>query len=291
MKTSAFYTFWGMFAILLWASLAYLTLLTHALPPFEWLALTFGLATFIFAMGLLRKKRVSVVLSAFNVKALFFSSGGIFIYHALYFLALKLSPPAEASLILYLWPLLIVLFTGLLPQGHLTIWHVIGTVMGFSGAGFLVLGEEDHFSFEMQNALGYGIALLGAFVWSGYSVLNRRFREGPPEAMVFTLGFCAVLALIISLLYENMLWPTPKEWLGLIGLALGPMGLAFFAWDLGTKKGSIRLLGIAAYFTPLLSTLLLILLGKAEPNWFLGLACLLITLGALIASWGERKPG
>ena len=37
--------------------------------------------------------------------------GGLFGYHALYFAALQLAPPAEANLVNYLWPLLIVLLS------------------------------------------------------------------------------------------------------------------------------------------------------------------------------------
>jgi drug/metabolite transporter (DMT)-like permease len=40
--------------------------------------------------------------------------------------------------------------------------------------------------------------------------------------------------------------------------------VAFFAWDIGMKRGDIRLLGAASYITPLLSTLLLILCGYAK---------------------------
>ena len=36
---------------------------------------------------------------------------------------------------------------------------------------------------------------------------------------------------------------------------LGPVGLAFYVWDIGMKHGDIRLLGIASYAAPVLSTL------------------------------------
>ena len=43
------------------------------------------------------------------------ASLGLFGYHALYFTALRNAPPVEAGLIAYLWPLLIVVFSALLP--------------------------------------------------------------------------------------------------------------------------------------------------------------------------------
>src|SRR3546814_12691751 len=41
--------------------------------------------------------------------------GGLFGYHFFYFVALGNAPAVDASLIAYLWPLLIVIFSALLP--------------------------------------------------------------------------------------------------------------------------------------------------------------------------------
>jgi drug/metabolite transporter (DMT)-like permease len=66
--------------------------------------------------------------------------------------------------------------------------------------------------------------------------------------------------------------------------------LSFFTWDYGVKHGNIQILGVLSYLAPLLSTVLLVLAGKAEPSWTLALACLLIVGGALLAS-GVVRPG
>jgi hypothetical protein len=58
------------------------------------------------------------------------------------------------------------------------------------------------------------------------------------------------------------------------------------------KHGHIRALGGFSYATPLLSTLLLILAGRAAATLTVGLACLLIVGGALLASrelWTLRR--
>ncbi len=65
---------------------------------------------------------------------------------------------------------------------------------------------------------------------------------------------------------------------------LGPVGLAFQAWDHGTKHGDLRLLGVLAYLTPVLSTLWLVLAGRAEAGVTLALACALMAGGAWLAS-------
>ena len=55
------------------------------------------------------------------------------------------------------------------------------------------------------------------------------------------------------------------QWLAVLGLGLMPVGAAFYAWDIGVKRGNIQVLGAASYAAPLLSTLVLIAAGFAEP--------------------------
>ena len=68
--------------------------------------------------------------------------GGLFGYHALYFLALRFAPPAEAGLLNYLWPLLIVLFSSLLPGERLAPHHIIGALLGLAGTVLLFAGNR-----------------------------------------------------------------------------------------------------------------------------------------------------
>ena len=55
------------------------------------------------------------------------------------------------------------------------------------------------------------------------------------------------------------------------------------------KRGDIRFLGVASYATPVLSTLLLVAAGYAEPSLTLALACGLIVAGALVATLTPKK--
>lgn len=270
----------GATTILNWALLAALTQLAGPVPPFLLTALAFAIAFACFALWLgIRGESLLAPLYQ-PPRVWLMGVAGLFGYHALYFVAQQNAPPANAGLISYLWPLLIVIFVALLPGERLRIIHVIGGLLGFAGAALLVGGDAS----RGGSALGYGAAFACAFVWSGYSVLSRA-AKGVPTAAVG--GFClatAVLALICHLLFEPTRLPQGIGWLGVIGLGLGPVGSAFFTWDVGVKHGDLRLLGLLAYFTPLLSTLVLIATGYAEPTPLLALAALLITAGMLVGS-------
>ena len=276
----------GFTAILLWSALALLTALSGEAPPFEMAALTFaigGVCGLVFAAA---RGRLSALIQPWRVWAV--GIGGLFGYHALYFAALRRAPPADASLIAYLWPLLIVLFSALLPGERLKPRHVAGALMGFAGAATLFLGKGASGAAAAPGALaGFGLALACAFVWSGYSVLSRSLKGTPTEAVA---GFClvtAALAAVCHALFESTVVPQNfAQWAAIVGLGLGPVGLAFYVWDYGVKHGDIRLLGVAAYAAPVLSTLILVAAGVAPATPALGIACALIVGGAVVATRG-----
>ena len=213
---------------------------------------------------------------------------GLFGYHFFYFIALKNAPAIEASLIAYLWPLLIVLFSAWLPDERLSWFHVVGAIAGFAGAGLLVT-KGQALTLSTQYSLGYGAALVCALTWSSYSVLSRRWGTIPTHAVG---GFCivtAVLAWGCHFAFEQTSLPVGQEWLAILGLGLGPVGLAFYTWDYGVKHGDIKVLGALSYAAPLLSTLLLIACGLADASWRVVAACLLIVGGAVLATGRFRE--
>jgi drug/metabolite transporter (DMT)-like permease len=280
----------GFLAVLLWSALALLTAASGEVPPFELAALTFAIGGALGLVVAAARGRLGAVIQPWPVWLV--GVGGLFGYHALYFAALRRAPPAEASLIAYLWPLLIVLFSALLPGERLGVRHVLGAALGLAGAAALFLGKADGPLFAgvaPSTLLGYGLALCCAFVWSGYSLASRRLKATPTEAVA---GFClatAALAAFCHLAFETTIVPAdPEQWLAILGLGLGPVGLAFYVWDYGVKNGDIRLLGVAAYAAPALSTLILVIAGFAPATPSLALACGLIVAGAAIASFTPK---
>ncbi len=276
----------GLGAILLWSVLALLTASAGAIPPFELAALTFAIGGGLGLVYAASRGRLAALIQPWPVWMV--GIGGLFGYHALYFAALNRAPPAEASLIAYLWPLLIVLFSALLPGERLKARHLVGAALGFAGAATLFVGKAGGFSasaIDPRVLSGYALALACAFVWSSYSVLSRRLKAAPTEAVA---GFCVVTAALAALChfaFEATIAPAGAEqWAAIVGLGLGPVGLAFYVWDFGVKHGDIRLLGVAAYAAPVLSTLILVAAGFAPATLSLALACALIVGGAVVAT-------
>lgn len=276
-------TLTGFAAVFMWSFLSLLTVASGAMPPFQLAAITFGIGGMIGVASWAARPKAARALKQPPVVWLL-GVGGLFGYHALYFAALRLAPPAEAQLFNYLWPLLIVLFSAFLPNEKLKSHHILGVLLGLAGTLLLIAGMRG-VEIKHEYILGYACALGAAFAWSGYSVLSRPFRNVPSDAVA---GFClssSALSLVCHFMFEQTVWPSSAlQWLAILALGIFPLGLAFYAWDRGVKFGDIRALGAASYAAPLLSTIFLVLAGYAEPSWSLGLAAILISLGGVVAA-------
>ncbi len=273
----------GFVAIFLWSFLALFTVGTSPVPPLQLNAICFAIGGSIGLIwawktgGFSSLKDVSWVVYAFG-------TAGLFGYHFLYFSALRNAPAAQAGLIAYLWPILIVLFSGLLPGEKLRRGHILGASISFAGAALVVLGGAT--GFDPAFATGYALAAGCALTWSGYSVISRKFAATPTISVAVFCILSAALSVFGHLVLEETIWPATKlGWASIIALGTGPVGLAFYVWDIGVKKGDIQLLGVASYAAPLLSTLALVAAGISEPRWPLLLAAVLISGGAF---WAAR---
>ncbi len=276
----------GFSAVLLWSLLALLTVGSAPTPPLLLNAIAFSIGG---ALGLIWTAATGQLagLARVPLRVHAFGALGLFGYHALYFSALRLAPAAEAGLIAYLWPLLIVLFSGLLPGERLRSGHLIGATAAFAGAALVIAGGGG--GFRVAYLAGYALAFLCALTWSGYSVLSRRLGHIPTSSVTVFCLATAAASWGLHFAFEETVWPPGLPgWAAAIGLGLGPVGAAFYVWDIGVKHGDIQMLGTASYAAPLLSTLILVGAGIAAPSWALAAAALLIAGGAIIAARAAR---
>src|SRR5437016_12242808 len=194
----------GFAAVLMWSLLSLFTVASGTVPPFQLAAMTFaigggiGAATWLFRPGAATALKQPGEVWALGV-------GGLFGYHALFFLALRLAPPAEAQLVNYLWPILIVLLSAFLPREHLRLYHFAGALIAL--AGTVLLFAARGITFAQDYLPGFAAAFVAAFTWAIYSVASRRFAAVPTDAVA---GFClatSVLAAICHVLFEPTQWP------------------------------------------------------------------------------------
>jgi len=273
----------GFTAVLMWALLALMTAASGKVPPFQLAAMTFligglmGAVTWPFRKGAMASLRQGWQVWLVGV-------AGLFGYHFVYFSAIRAAPPVEVSLIAYLWPLFLVVFSAFLPGERLRLHHVIGVLLGLLGA-VVIITRGKGLSLAEGFTAGHALAFACSLIWSGSSVLSRRFGQVSTDVVA---GFCLITALLSALchmIFETTVWPADAvQWAAVVGLGLLPVGAAFYTWDCGVKHGDIMVLGAASYASPLLSTLVLVVAGFAPFTWPVLVACLLITLGAVVAA-------
>ena len=267
-------------SILLWSFLAFLSAQLRILPPFLIVGIAFCISGLV---GLAQVRTWRVPWKTFLVGV-----GGLFGYHALYFSAFRHAPAVEANLINYLWPLLIVVLSPIFLKGYpLRLHHLAGASLGLLGAGLIVTGGR--FSLDLSHLSGYLFAGGAAVTWAVYSLLTKRL---PPFSSGAVGGFCLTTGVLSLGLYALTGQRVPLQqliqdgnWLMLLLIGIGPMGLAFFAWDAALKRGDPRVIGALSYLTPLTSTLILVALGGNRLSGTSALAMLLIVTGAVLGSW------
>jgi drug/metabolite transporter (DMT)-like permease len=265
-------------AIALWATLASLSVSLRHVPPFLLTGLALVIGS-IPAWPLLRQWRVPLGTLALGVY-------GLFGFHFLLFIALRLAPPVEANLVNYLWPLLMVVLAPLvLREMKLRAAHLLAALTGFAGAAIAILGGGTS---SGTWSWGYLPALGSAFIWATYSLGTRRVAAFPTAA----IGLFGLVSGLLSLLCHALL-ETPAaldggDWMLLAAMGLGPLGAAFFLWDRALKLGDPRQIGILSYLTPLLSTALLMAVsGRAFSASIAGAAILIVGAAVL----GTRSGG
>src|SRR6185295_15868496 len=160
----------GLTAVLIWSFLSLLTVMSGEVPPFQLAAMAFAIGGALGAVPLVRGN-AKVLRQPVAVWTL--GIVGLFGYHALFFLALRLAPPAEAQLVNYLWPILIVLLAALLPDEQLRPHHAAGALIAL--AGTVLLFATRGVTFAQDYLSGFVAAFIAAFTWAIYSVLSRRF--------------------------------------------------------------------------------------------------------------------
>jgi drug/metabolite transporter (DMT)-like permease len=273
-------------AIVLWSSLATLGVALARVPPF-----------LLTGAGLLTGSLIALPLSGFDPRrwrvpgpTLAVGAGGLFGYHFLLFMGLRLAPPVQANLVNYLWPLGMVVMAPLfLPGMRVRAGHVAAALLGFAGAATAILGRAGGGSMLAGGfRWGYLFALGAALTWASYSLMTRRLPRFPTAAVGGFAAIAGLLALLCHAVLEPRASLSTTQWGLLALLGLGPLGGAFFLWDAALKRGDPRRIGLLAFLTPLLSTALLMAVHHQRPDASI-IAATLMIVGA--AFWGSRIRG
>lgn len=288
----------GVLAIALWAALALLSVLTETIPPFLLLAMCFFISGVLVLLKRAWYREPLLTLPTLSAIQWCVGVGGLFGFHFFYFMAIRHAPAIQVSLVCYLWPLLLALYVALPGQRLLTLF---GAILGFIGAGVVITDGallDVANSFASTDAIGYGYAMVAALIWSSYSWFMGRSNNHVED-----IGWMSFVVAILAIVCHSVLENNTLAILGNIDsvtliaillLGLGPVGGAFYLWDIGMKFGKKTWLASLSFTTPVLSTILLAVfgIGSLSINVFISLALILAGAGLcnLSSVLSKRQP-
>jgi drug/metabolite transporter (DMT)-like permease len=245
-----------------------------------------GVCTVIF-LQFIQKRRISE-LFILPLRAILIGIPGITIYTIFLALAFSLAPEEEVgtiNLINYLWPLwMVILEVILLGKKPNKILYFSGILLGFTG---LALSSNINFHQWTHNSfLPYALALSGGFFWAAYSVLIKKWGINESQSgTAFHFTICSLTAFLFALLkgeYNcDINWSASAIFWILFG-GIGPIGIAYYCWEIGIKKGSVTFIASLSYFIPIGSSVLIGIVFKDAMNPGLIPGALLISFGALL---------
>ncbi|GKX54149.1 aromatic amino acid exporter [Leminorella grimontii] len=282
----------GLAAIILWSTVVgFLRSVSEGLGAIGGAAMVYSLSALLllFIVGLPK-------LSSFPRKYLYWGCVLFVSYEICLSLSVGFansgSQAIEVSMVNYLWPSLTLLFVTLADRKRPKFLMLPGMLICFAGLG-KVLGGENGLSLNdmagnvASNPLSYGLAFVGAVIWSAYCVMTKKLANGSNGITLFFMLTAAALWLKFFLTDTPAMHFSLHILVNLVLVSIA-MGLGYAAWNIGMLHGNATLLATASYFTPVISALFAAMLLGESLSLYFWTGALMVCTGSLIC-WYSTK--
>lgn len=214
-----------------------------------------------------------------------------------FFKGLSLTTPINASLILLLVPILVLIISAVFFKERITRIKGIGIILGIIGAGFLVMNGRS-VSLNSQGLLGDLLICVNSTSYAIYLVLVkkliRKYKTLTVLKWVFTFGLIFIFPFTISD-FTNANWSAiPLSiWSAIAFILIAVTVLTYLFNGYALKFVSASVVSIYIYLQPLLASIIALSFGKDSLNLTKIIAYLLIFSGVLMVSqsrkWWKNK--
>lgn len=274
-------------AVLLWATWPALATAAQSVPPF----LAFGLAAavgFALALAVAIGRGEARTFLRTPPRALMVVGIGLLANNALFLHAVPRIGAAEANVLVYLWPIMLVAILGWWRGERLGRVATGGIVLAFCGAA-LAIGPTFAVGFDL---LGIALAVIGGLAFAAMAAV-RSFGREPNDVVGPAMGVIAVLSLTIHVLFEPSASVDASRLLVVGAIGVFPIWLANALWDRATRTPHTALISGIAYLTPLAALCVLAIAGLQTITLAAATGAVLVVIGALATSGviGAGKRG
>ncbi|MCK9398912.1 MAG: DMT family transporter [Bacteroidales bacterium] len=208
---------------------------------------------------------------------------GVAVNQILFFEGLNLSTPINASIIITVIPVLILIFSHYILKEKITTIKVLGIILGAAGA-LLVILSAGRGDFRSNTMLGNLLIFINALSWALYLVLIKPLMEKYDSMTimkwVFFFGLIIIFPFTFTSFTASSFITIPfKIWMSVLFVVFGATIIAYFLNNYSLKTVSPSVNGIYIYLQPLIASVVAILFGKDELTVIKTIAAFLIMAG------------
>jgi len=213
---------------------------------------------------------------------------GVVLNQILFFEGLNLSTPINASIIITVIPVLILIFSHFILKERITSIKVAGIILGATGA-LLIITSGGSTDFNPSNLLGNFYIFINACSWALYIVLIKpimqKYNSITVMKWVFFFGFLFVIPFTVNSFSSTVFHSIPFNiWLSISYVVLAATIIAYFLNNYSLKSVSPSVNGIYIYLQPLIASVVSIAFGKDELTVIKSLAAILIMSGVFFVT-------
>lgn len=172
-----------------------------------------------------------------------------FLYYIFYLLALKMIPAVEASMLNYLYPIMIVIFAVPINGEKLDMNKIMSIILGFCGV-IIILSNGDIKSIRMSNAAGDLMAIGAAISWGIFSNLGKKNKVDMVLSNYIYTAVTFVLSAAAMFMFSEFTIPDVPAFAGLFWLSNSNIVLSYYLWFKALKSAPSSLIASISFITP-----------------------------------------
>ena len=222
-------------------------------------------------------------------KILLASVLGMCINMLAFFRGLELSTPINSGIIITLSPVLVLILSYFFLKERITIKKILGILIGFSGAVFLILNSSKTGINAPNIPLGNSFFLLNASAYAGYLIVIKPLTK---KYNIFTLmKWLFLIGLILSspITYNQFVevnW-TELPWFAIWRMGYVVIGTTFLTYLFNVyalKTLSPTTVGSFIYLQPIITIMFALITGNDFLDATKLVSCLLVFIGIYLVS-------
>ncbi|HHW31959.1 MAG TPA: DMT family transporter [Clostridiaceae bacterium] len=272
--------------LVLWGSFAAVSkLVLKNIDSFQSQFYMFAIALISMTLVLMFNGRIKVLVSL-TIKDycfLFLSSVFSFGYYFFYMMALKIIPAVEASMLNYLFPVMILIFSVPINGEKLDKKKVVSILLGFLGM-IIILTNGNFQNVKMTNIKGDLLAISGAICWGIFSNLGKKNRIDNFISNYIFVVMSFVFSWICMRAFSSFVVPDFKSFGGLIWLSLSNIVFSYYIWFKALKNASSSLIASLSFITPFITLVFIKFLLGEDITLIQFTGLIIILLGTAVQS-------